>query len=89
VYDYQYLAETDKPALVVQGEHDEFGSALEVKEALGALGVHITVESVRGAGHLLEGHLGELQDIVRRFFLTGPGAEVLYAGRKGGEGGVL
>ena len=89
VYDYQYLAETDKPALVVQGEHDEFGSSLEVKEAIGALGVHITVESVLGAGHLLEGHLDELQDIVRRFFLTGPGAEVLYADRNGGGGVVL
>ena len=89
VYDYQYLAGTDKPVLVVQGEYDEFGTSLEVREALGSLGVHITVESVGGAGHLLEEHLGQLQDIVRRFFLTGPGAEVLKADRRPAGGVAL
>jgi alpha/beta superfamily hydrolase len=82
VYDYQYLAKTDKPVLVVQGEHDEYGTSREVEQALGSLGAHVTVESVDGAGHLLEGHLEELQDMVRGFFLDGPGAEALQGDGK-------
>ena len=62
VYDYSYLAGTEKPVLVVQGEHDEYGSSREVEEVLGALGSHVTVRSVPGAGHLFEGHLEELQE---------------------------
>lgn len=89
VYDYQYLRETDKPVLVVQGEHDEYGTSPEVEEALGVLGSHVTVKSVAGAGHLLEGHLDELQNLVRGFFLDGPGAKGLKADREDTGGVVL
>jgi alpha/beta superfamily hydrolase len=77
VYDYSYLARTKKPVLVMQGEHDEFGSALEVQEVLGGLGDHVTVVSVPGAGHLFEGHLEELRRCVRDYFTHGDGALAL------------
>jgi alpha/beta superfamily hydrolase len=73
IYDYSYLARTSKPVLVVQGEHDEYGSALEVSDVLGKLGNHVTVRSVRGAGHLFEGHLEELQKVILEFFEHGAG----------------
>ena len=74
VYDYSYLAGTNKPVLVVQGEHDEFGSGPEVSSVMEPLGEHVTIKVVPGADHLLEGHLGQLQDMIRDFFTNGPGA---------------
>jgi alpha/beta superfamily hydrolase len=79
VYDYSYLAAADKPVLVVQGEHDEFGSAEEVEGFMGPLGDHVTVRMVPGAGHLFEEHYRELQDHLRTFFTHGPGALALGA----------
>ena len=76
-YDYSYLARTDKPVLVIQGEHDEFGSASLVREVVGGLGEHVTVLGIPGAGHLLDGHFEELKDGIRSFFTKGPGAEAL------------
>ncbi len=77
VYDYSYLQGTPKPVLVIQGENDEFGSAEEVREVMGALGDHVTVVSVPGAGHLLEGHLEELRRHLRHYFTEGDGAVAL------------
>lgn len=76
-YDYGYLAETEKPVLVIQGEHDEFGSPEEVREAMSGLGGHITVETIPGSGHLFQGHFDALQKTIRDYFTNGPGAEVL------------
>lgn len=80
VYDYSYLARTKKPVLVIQGEHDEFGSAREVGDVLGGFGDHVTVLGVPGAGHLFEGHLEELQELIREYFSRGAGAEALDSG---------
>ena len=77
VYDYSYLSETDKPALILQGEHDEFGSSREVREILGMLGEHVTILSLPGAGHLFEGHLDLLQNHIRDYFTHGDGARAL------------
>lgn len=87
VYDYSYLADTDKPVLVLQGEHDEFGSSAEVRSALGGLGDHLTIQSVPGAGHLFEGHLEELQALIGEYFTHGNGAQALDAG-PGNTGGT-
>lgn len=78
-YDFGFLADVDKPVLVVQGENDEFGPARRVKEVLGPLGSHITVVSVAGTDHYFEGRLDELRDAVRGYFETGPGSRVLAA----------
>jgi alpha/beta superfamily hydrolase len=88
VYDYSYLAETRKPILVVQGEHDEFGSGREVKEVLEDLGGHVRVQSVKGAGHLFENHLDELQEIIQDYFSHGAGG-VALAGGLGTPGGTV
>jgi len=77
MYDYSYLAKTEKPVLVIQGEHDQFGSPGEVREALGGLGSHITVMEIRGSGHLFEGRFQELQGAILDYFTQGPGASVL------------
>lgn len=88
VYDYSYLGKTDKPVLVVQGEHDEFGSAGEVKELLGGLGDHVTVRAIPSAGHLFEGHFEELQSLIRDYFSRGDGATVLEEAPGPAEGTV-
>ena len=86
VYDYSYLAHAKKPVLVLQGEHDEFGSGREVGEVLGRLGDHVTVLPVPGAGHLFEGHFEELQELIREYFTHGAGALALNGGREITEG---
>jgi len=77
VYDYSYLADTEKPVLIIQGEEDEFGSAGEVREVLGALGDHISGKGIPASGHLFEDHFEEVQAVIREFFLEGPGAPVI------------
>jgi alpha/beta superfamily hydrolase len=77
VYDYSYLAKTEKPVLLIQGEYDQFGSPAELREAVGGLGVHITVADIPGSGHLFEDHYQELQQVIRDYFTTGPGALAL------------
>jgi alpha/beta superfamily hydrolase len=74
IYDYSYLADTDKPVLIIQGEEDQFGSAAEVRDLLGPLGKHIRVEGIPDSGHLFEDHFEEVQAVIREFFLDGPGA---------------
>ena len=86
-YDYSFLAETEKPVLVVQGELDEYGPGPEVEEALGGLGPHVTVLTVPGASHLLEEHLDRLQEVVRDFFTGGPGGRALKE-HSAGPGGT-
>ena len=86
VYDYSYLAGARKPVLVIQGEHDEFGSAQEVSEILGKLGDHLTIRSVPGAGHLFDGHFEELQELIREYFTQGAGAWALKGGPENTEG---
>jgi alpha/beta superfamily hydrolase len=78
-YDFGFLADADKPILVVQGENDEFGPARRVKEVMAPLGSHITVVSIAGTDHYFEGRLDELRDAVRGYFETGPGSRVLAA----------
>lgn len=76
-YDYGFLADTDKPILVVQGENDEFGPAERVQSTLAPLGSHITVVPVAGTDHYFEGRLDELRSVIRGYFESGPGSRVL------------
>lgn len=78
--DASFLADTDKPVLVVQGEHDEFGPAERVREEMGGWGEHVTVVSVPGADHFFHERFDELREAVREYFRDGPGAEALAAG---------
>jgi uncharacterized protein len=76
-YEFGYLAEVDKPVLVVQGEHDEFGAAARVAELVRGLGEHVTLIAIRGADHFFTDRLDELREAIRGYYATGPGARVL------------
>jgi uncharacterized protein len=76
-YEYSYLADADKPVLVVQGERDEFGPGEVVAATLGDLGPTITLVRVPDADHYFTGHLEELKDAVRGYYASGPGAKLL------------
>ena len=76
-YDYTFLAEADKPILVVQGENDEFGSGDRVAGLLAALGPHITLVRIPGADHFFTGRLDELRAAVRGYYESGPGSRFL------------
>jgi len=78
-YDFRFLAETEKPILVVQGENDEFGAGETVAEALAPLGSHITLVRVPGADHYFTDRLDELREAVRGYYASGPGARLLAA----------
>ena len=77
IYDYSFLAETEKPVLVIQGEGDEFGEPQEVRDALCPLGDHITAEGISGSGHLFEGHFDQMQAVIREYFERGRGSRIL------------
>lgn len=76
-YDFGFLAETDKPVLVVQAENDELGPAERVEAVLAPLGSHITVVRIAGTDHYFEGRLDELREAVRGYFRSGPGSRIL------------
>lgn len=75
LFDYGFLDGVDRPVLVIQGEDDQFGSGAEVAEALEGLEGPITLERIAGAGHFFDEHFEELQDVLREYFTSGPGAE--------------
>jgi alpha/beta superfamily hydrolase len=76
-YDYGFLADTDKPTLVVQGENDEFGSGAVAAELLKPMGSHITLVRIAGADHYFTERLAELRETVRGYYSSGPGARTL------------
>lgn len=76
-YDYSYLADTDKPILVVQGEHDEFGSGAAVAEVLKPVGSNLTLVRLPGADHYFTEQLDELKETVRGYYSSGPGSRFL------------
>lgn len=77
MYDYGFLADVQKPVLVIQGEQDELGSAAEVEPVLAAYGPHVTLARIDGADHYFEGHIDELKAVVSEFFGSGPGGAVV------------
>lgn len=79
-YDYGFLGESGKPTLVVQGEHDEFGSGEAIAMALAGLGSHVSLVRIPDTDHFFEGRLDDLREAVGGYFGSGPGARVLVAG---------
>ncbi len=77
LYDYSFLAETDKPVLIVQGENDEFGPADRVSKLVAALGTHITLVHIPGSDHYFTDRLDELRATVRGYYESGPGSRFL------------
>ncbi len=73
MYDYGFLAEVQKPILVVQGEEDEFGSGPEVEPVVAALGSHVTLARIAGADHYFNGHIDEMKAVLSEYFRSGPG----------------
>ncbi len=76
-YDYTYLADVDKPVLVVQGEDDDFGSGEAVARCLEGTGPHVTLVRIPGADHFFTDQEDELMDVVRGYYASGPGSRVL------------
>jgi hypothetical protein len=76
-YDFAFLAETSKPILIVQGEHDQFGAGEAVAAKLAPLGAHVTVVRVPGADHFFADQLDQLRAAIRGYYESGPGAPIL------------
>lgn len=76
-YDFDFLGQTAKPILVVQGENDEFGSGEDVAALLAKLGDHITLIRIPGSDHFFADKLEELGVAVRSYYQSGPGALLL------------
>lgn len=77
MYDYTFLADVDKPMLIVQGEDDEFGSGPEVEAVTDRLGANVTLVRIPGGDHYFSGRIDELREAVSDFFLSGPGKSTL------------
>ena len=77
MYDYRFLADIQKPVLVVQGETDDLGSGQEVETIVAGLGSHVTLARIDGADHFFEGHIDEMKAVVSEYFRNGPGAQAV------------
>lgn len=77
MYDYGFLAEVQKPILVVQGEEDELGSGAEVAPIVAALGAHVTLARIAGSDHFFDGHVDELKSVLGAYFESGPGGRAV------------
>jgi alpha/beta superfamily hydrolase len=62
-YDFDFLAESRKPLLLVHGENDEFGDVEELRRLVAELETNTPVRLVviPGAGHFFDDHLDELK----------------------------
>ncbi len=76
-YDYSFLSDTDKPVLIIQGENDQFGSGEEVRELFASFGPHVQTRVIEGSGHLFLRHIEELQAVLREYFTSDAGNDVL------------
>ncbi len=76
-YEFDYLADVEKPVLVVQGENDQFGAASRVAEVVGGLGDHVTMVRIAGADHFFTDRLDELRAAIRGYYASGPGTKIL------------
>jgi len=72
--DFDFLTEVEKPLLIVQGDEDEFGSGAAIRARVAEWGGKISLEVIPGSGHYFYDHFDELQEAVREYFATGPGA---------------
>jgi len=76
-YDFSFLLPSEKTTLVVQGEVDEFGSAVAVAEKLRGAGPNLTLVPVPGADHFFTGALDQLRSVISGYFGAGLGSRVL------------
>ena len=76
-YDFGFLADVDKPVLLVQGENDPFGSGDEIARLAAGLGDHVTLVRVPGADHFFEDRLDRLREAIHGYYAAGPGARLL------------
>lgn len=83
--DFDYLSGVDRPLLVVQGEHDQFGSPEKVRAVLDTVRGPVSLHVIEGSEHLFTGHFEELRGAVRRFFEEGPGRVFLASAADQGE----
>ncbi|HIF08339.1 MAG TPA: hypothetical protein EYQ64_15795 [Gemmatimonadetes bacterium] len=77
MYDYAFLADVEKPVLVVQGDEDDLGSGAEVEPIVAELGSHITLARIEGSDHFFDGHMDEVKALVSAYFRDGPGGQAV------------
>jgi alpha/beta superfamily hydrolase len=69
---FDFLRESGKPLLAVQGERDEFGSPSDLARLIGELGPPSRLVVVSGADHLFGGKLAELEESLYAALAEGP-----------------
>lgn len=67
LYDYSHLLDLDVPLLVVQGEHDPFGTYDDVRTFFGEHVTNVEVHGVDGAEHFLKDRYSILRSLIRDF----------------------
>ncbi len=66
-YNFGFLQACRKPILFVQGDHDEFGEAAEMRTLVEEIARHnakVELKFIKGATHFFEGHLDELKETI-------------------------
>ena len=83
LHDYSFLADVRCPVLIVQGEHDEFGSGARAVQYAHTLGDRVQAVVISGANHYFHGHFDELRRGVRGFLARPSVAAALKQVRDG------
>ena len=78
-YDYSFLSDMEKPVLVIQGEHDEFGTGEEAAELITSLEGDIRLVRIPDSDHYFTGCWDELKRAVRGYYESGPGFRLMLA----------
>ncbi len=77
LYDFSFLADCQRPTLIVQGDEDTIAPGSRVGEQVVSWGDHVSLVRIPGANHYFDGHFDELRGTIREYFSEGPGARVL------------
>lgn len=64
---FEFLEDERRPTLILQGEEDPFGPLDRVRTLAAAMGEHVLLQVVPGAGHFLDGQTDRVREAVRTF----------------------
>jgi len=70
-YEFDFLAESRKPILFVQGDRDEFGDIERLRDLVAKIRGPVELQIIKGAGHFFDDQLDELKAAITEWALRG------------------
>ena len=64
---FDFLLEETRPLLLIHGDNDPFGPVDELRKLAADIGPSVRLHVMEGTGHLFEGRVSTIRDLVREF----------------------